>query len=235
MDKTALRDAATVILVRDPGGAPSVLMGQRGETAAFMPNRFVFPGGAMDAGDRDVPLGSDLDPGCVDRMDDQSPPGLGRALAATAIRELWEETGLRLAVPGVWPGEPPEDWHEFAAPGCLPAASALSFVFRAITPKGRPRRFDARFFVADADALLGDLDDFSRASDELSHLQWIPLQKVRDFHLPFVTEVVLAEVTAALPSLDPPETVPFFDNGAEESLFRRLGGIGPMQAIGAKG
>ena len=234
MDKTALRDAATVILVRDPGGSPSVLMGQRGETAAFMPSRFVFPGGAMDPGDHHVPFGSDLSPRCLSRMDDRSAPGLGRALAATAIRELWEETGLRLAMPGVWPGEPPEDWQAFAAPGCVPAAERLSFVFRAITPKGRPRRFDARFFVADADALLGDIDDFSRASDELSHLQWIPLEKVRDFHLPFVTEVVLAEVAAALPSLDPPETVPFFDNGAEESLFRRLGGVGPMQALGAK-
>ena len=59
--------------------------------------------------------------------------------------------------------------------------------------------------------------------DELSHLQWIPLEEVRDFHMPFITEVVLAEIAARLPDLSPPHDVPFFYNDAEESLFRRLG------------
>jgi len=48
IDKTAVRDAATVIVLRDPD-RPHVLMGQRGKTAAFMPDKFVFPGGAVDA------------------------------------------------------------------------------------------------------------------------------------------------------------------------------------------
>lgn len=233
VDKSAIRDAATMILVRDADTAPRVLMGQRGAAAAFMPNRFVFPGGAMDAADRDVPLGTPLPPGCIARIDERSKPGLANGLAAAAIRELFEETGQVLGVPGAWPGAVPDDWYDFADAGRLPHAAALSFVFRAITPPGRPRRFDARFFVADAAALATDPDDFSRASDELSHLQWIRLEEVRNFHLPFVTEVVLAEVAATLPYLGPPETVPFFDNGAEESLFRRLDGVGPMQNYGA--
>ncbi|MDF0602892.1 NUDIX hydrolase [Psychromarinibacter sp. C21-152] len=221
-----------MIVVRDADTAPRVLMGQRGAAAAFMPNRFVFPGGAMDPADREVPLGTDLSPACAARIDERSAPGLAPGLAAAAIRELWEETGLILGVPGAWRGAVPADWQGFAASGHLPHAAALSFVFRAVTPPGRPRRFDARFFVADAAALATDPDDLSRASDELSHLQWIRLEEVRNFHLPFVTEVVLAEVAAALPDLGPPDTVPFFDNGAEESLFRRLGGVGPMQGYG---
>ena len=48
-DKTAIRNAATVILLRDRLENPRVLMGQRGANAAFMPNKFVFPGGAVDA------------------------------------------------------------------------------------------------------------------------------------------------------------------------------------------
>src|SRR5690606_5381854 len=140
--------------------------------------------------------------------------------------------GLALGLPGDWP-DPPEDWRDFAAQGLRPAADALRFVFRAITPPGRPRRFDARFFLADAAALPGDPDDFSRASDELSALQWIPLDAVRDFPLPFVTEVVLAEVAAALPSLEPPVSVPFFRNDDEESLFLRLGGVRPPVRRGA--
>jgi hypothetical protein len=53
------------------------------------------------------------------------------------------------------------------------------------------------------------------------------LAEVRTFDLPFITEVVLAEIAARLPNLGPPETVPFFRNDDEESLFVRLG-HGPL-------
>jgi 8-oxo-dGTP pyrophosphatase MutT (NUDIX family) len=218
-----VRDAATVILVRDAGTRPRILMGQRGAAAAFMPSKFVFPGGAVDPADASVPLATRLPAPCAALLD--GPPGAD-ALAATAVRELWEETGLLLGRPGAWT-DPPSDWAGFAATGHLPSAEALSFVFRAITPPGRTRRFDARFFLADAGAIAGDPDDFSRASDELSLLQWIPLDEVRGFDLPFITEVVLAEIAARLPELGPPGTVPFFRNDDEESLFLRLGG-GPL-------
>ena len=57
IDKTAIRDAATVIMVRDAAGpVPRVLMGQRGAAAVFMPGKFVFPGGAVDAADTAVPM-----------------------------------------------------------------------------------------------------------------------------------------------------------------------------------
>ncbi|KMW60205.1 DNA mismatch repair protein MutT [Candidatus Rhodobacter oscarellae] len=221
MDKSAIRNAATVIVVRDPGDAPKVLMGQRGAKAAFMPNKFVFPGGALDPGDHDVPLDALPEP-CTARMAHDSTPGLASGLLAAAIRELWEETGLALGRPWPWPGAVPHDWAGFADLGLVPDATNLRFVFRAITPPGRPRRFDARFFLVDASQLWGDPDDFSRASDELSHLQWIPLPEMRNFTLPFITEVVLAEVAAALPGLGAPDSVPFFDNRHEESVFRRL-------------
>lgn len=222
MDTTAIRDAATVILVRDPGRAPSVLMGQRGARAAFMPSKFVFPGGAVDPGDADIALTPPLAEGCATRLAEAGGGPGAAALAAAAIRELWEETGLILGAPGAWP-DPPPDWTGFAGTGHRPSADGLSFVFRAITPPGRPRRFDARFFLADAARLMGDPDDFSRASEELSHLHWVPLAEARAIDLPFITEVVLAEVAARLPDLGPPPTVPFFKNDDEESLFLRLG------------
>jgi hypothetical protein len=58
----------------------------------------------------------------------------------------------------------------------------------------------------------------------LSHLQWIPLAEARRFDLPFITEVVLAEVTARAHDRTPPASVPFFRNDDEESLFLRLKG-----------
>lgn len=231
-DKTAIRNAATVIVVRDRMGAdPQVLMGQRGAKAAFMPNKVVFPGGAVDLGDGDVPLATPLPDVCRDRLQEQSAGDLHHALAVAAIRELWEETGLILGIPGTWPTPPETDWEGFAATGHLPAAAGLQFVFRAITPPGRPRRFDARFFLIDAEHIVGDLDDFSRASEELSHLQWIPLSRVRTYDLPFITEVVLAEVTQRIRNSEPPVSVPFFRNDDESSHFLRLKGY-PMPSDG---
>lgn len=223
-DKTAIRNAATIIVLRDRDTAPKVLMGQRGAKAVFMPSMFVFPGGAVDPDDRDTPLAGPLPDLCADRIRETCDEDLSHALAAAAIRELWEETGLILGTKGDWPGTPHADWVDFAATGHVPDASSLQFVFRAITPPGRPRRFDARFFLTDTDALMSDPDDFSRASDELTLLQWIPLEKAREFDLPFITEVVLAEVAQRAADPTPPESVPFFSNEDENRAFARLKG-----------
>ncbi|OYX42265.1 MAG: DNA mismatch repair protein MutT [Rhodobacterales bacterium 32-67-9] len=219
---TPVRDAATILLVRHDAGAPAILMGQRGAGAAFMPNKYVFPGGAIDPCDAEVPLAAPLAPDCVRRLGNAAASGLAPALAAGAIRELWEETGLLLGAPGAWPVPVPEAWRDFAATGHRPTAAPLAFVFRAITPPGRPRRFDARFFLADAADLSGDPDDFSRASDELSHLHWVPMAEARRLNLPFITEVVLGEVAALMARGEPPGPVPFFDNSGPEPIFRRL-------------
>lgn len=221
-----IRDAATVVLVRRDGGAePRVLMGMRGAAAAFMPSKYVFPGGAIDAGDREVSLSTPLPPLTRARLaampvTPQAPSP--EAMAAAAIRELWEEAGLMLAQPGVWDGPLPDDWLAFAQAGLRPAAHRLTFLFRAVTPPGRSRRFDARFFLAHAEDLAGDPDDFSAATDELSHLHWIALSEARGLDLPFITEVVLAEAEAILQGAAL-ESVPYFDNSGPESTFRRIG------------
>ena len=224
MTDIPIKDAATIILVRDPQSEPRVLMGQRGERAAFMPNKFVFPGGAMDTGDSGVSIKQPLNNECSHRLG----AGLANGLTAAAIRELWEEAGLILGHRENWAGNVPVDWATFAQTGHVPSAQALHYVFRAVTPRGQTRRFDARFFLADANHIAGDLDDFSAASDELSHLQWVPLAKAREFNLPFITEVVLAEIAAQMPHIGTPETVPFFNNFDEQSLFERLGGRSPL-------
>jgi 8-oxo-dGTP pyrophosphatase MutT (NUDIX family) len=226
MDKTALRDAATVIVLRDAATAPAVLMGQRGAGAAFMPGKFVFPGGAVDPGDAAVPLAAALPDPCAARLTEESRLPAA-ALAAAAIRELWEETGQVLGRPADWPDAPP-GWRGFAASGHRPDPSALRFVFRAVTPAGRPRRFDARFFLIDAAVLASDPDDFDRAEDELAHLQWVPLDQARHFDLPFITQVVLAEIAAHRDPAVAPALVPFFRNDDEAHLVSRLGARGPL-------
>jgi 8-oxo-dGTP pyrophosphatase MutT (NUDIX family) len=217
---TAIRHAATVILWRTGRAeGPEVLMGQRGAGAAFMPSKFVFPGGAVDAADAEMALADPLHPDCARRLSEPGAPAPA-AIAAAAIRETWEETGLALARPqgglsegqGPWPG-----WE-----GIVPSAAGLRFVFRAITPPGRPRRFDARFFLADAGCIAGDPEDFSRAADELSHLSWVPIAKARELDLPFITEVVLAEVARLRTVAPPTGGIPFFDNSGPVATFRRI-------------
>ena len=227
MDKTAIRNAATIIVLRQDHGETRVLMGQRGAKAAFMPTKFVFPGGAVDVDDANIPLLAGIDAVCAERLGEQGDPNLIHPLCVAAIRELWEETGLILGEKGSWKGDIPDDWVTYAGRGYLPDASALKFVFRAITPPGRPRRFDARFFMIDASAIASDLDDFSAACDELSHLSWIPLDEVRKFDLPFITEVVLAEVKRHGNPSKAPATVPFYKNNDEENLFIQLHGHSP--------
>ncbi|MCK0096427.1 NUDIX hydrolase [Yoonia sp. F2084L] len=225
IDKSAIRDASTIIVLRDVATTPSVLMGQRGASAAFMPGKFVFPGGAVDANDATVPATA------LTKMDHErlaSESTLSpTALAAAAIRELWEETGQVLGYRGTWT-DPPQGWRGFAGTGHVPNAAALQFFFRAVTPTCRPRRFDARFFLADAAELQTDLDDFSNAEDELAHLQWVPLSDARQFDLPFITQVVLAELVSHIKRGGPPASVPFFRNDDEAHLVSRLSGRSPI-------
>lgn len=207
-----IRDAATIVLVRRRGDVPEVLMGQRGQSAAFMPDKFVFPGGAVDPDDLALDHGQQLDPLCAARLKQQSdaPPV---PLAHAAIRELWEETGLMLGTPGKV-AQAKGEWADFAAKGDAPDLGALRFFFRAVTPPGRSRRFDARFFWAEAEAVASDLDDFSRACDELRHLQWIALPKTRDYPLPFITTLVLDELDEVLAAPARSRKVPFLTHGA---------------------
>ncbi|MFM2390978.1 MAG: hypothetical protein RLZZ437_2533 [Pseudomonadota bacterium] len=188
----SIRPAATVVVLRR-GADPAVLMGQRGADAAFMPSKFVFPGGAIDADDH---AEGHLSEDCARRLISTGPAPA--AIAGAALRELAEETGLRLRT-----------------------GAQLQFIFRAITPPGRSRRFDARFLLADAADVLGDAADFSAADQELAHLQWVPLAQARALDLPFITEVVLAEVAALAPG-GVQQGVPFFDNSGDVPTFRRI-------------
>ena len=56
------RDAATLILLDRQGGDFQVLMGRRHARHAFMPGKFVFPGGRTDPADSRVPVVENLHP-----------------------------------------------------------------------------------------------------------------------------------------------------------------------------
>lgn len=223
----AIRDAASILVVnRNAARGPSVLMGQRGKAAAFMPSKYVFPGGAVDPEDGAARLGGTLATRTAARLgaEPRSPSEVTpHAIAAAALRELAEETGLLTGSQGL----APEGWHRYGAAGIAPDPSNLIYMFRAITPPRLSRRFDARFLLLDAGHIHGDAEDFSAACDELSHLHWVPIREARELDLPFITEVVLAELGALLHAsgggpLSEPAEVPFFDNRDEVPRFSRI-------------
>ena len=209
------RDAATLVLVDQSTGEPRVLMGRRRADQVFLPNKFVFPGGRVDRADARAHSADELRPAelaklLLDMRGDPS-PGRPRALALAAIRETFEETGLLVGARGVL-GRMPEagPWREFLAHGVVPRLSSLTFFARAITPPGRSRRYDTRFFFADARAIAHRIDV---TDGELSSLNWFSLDEMRSLDLPGITRVVIEDLSdrlkEGLPG-SPDAPVPFY-------------------------
>lgn len=187
------RNAASLVLVRRDSGTTRILMGKRPASAVF-PEFYVFPGGRVDKSDAVIPTATPLSARTLNDLRERGgcTPSLARACATAAIRETFEETGLLLAGPG---DVETHDgiWSEFAKLGIAPAHDRLAFLGRAITPTSAPRRFHARFFVADADALTGKL----KGNGELSELDWYPIEDALRLPAVDVTTFVLKELQAA--------------------------------------
>lgn len=190
------RDSATLIIVDATRDEPRVLMGKRRMDQVFMPGKYVFPGGRVDAGDRAVETLDELPEHEIAKllleMRDTPSSARARSLALAAIRETFEESGLLIGAHGAAKQPVESDaWKDYFAQGCLPKLSQLRFFARAITPPGRPRRYDSRFFYADVSsiAVRTDIND-----GELSSLDWFTFEEMRALDLPAITRVVLEDL-----------------------------------------
>ena len=164
--------AATVTIVRDARDGIEVLMMRRNLKSGFVPGMYVFPGGGLD--DADLLFKNN---GLCNCLDDASASGMlgvaadGLAYWAAAIREAFEESGLLLARNGAGSlvtltdaeiaarfdaqrrqlnaGE--LDFAALIAAESLQlAADQLVYFAHWITPVTAPRRYDTRFFMAEA-------------------------------------------------------------------------------------
>jgi len=205
------KDAATLIIVRRDQKQPRVLMGKRAAGHKFMPNKFVFPGGKVDTGDGRLQPPHDLHPAVLKRLSQSCSENKARALAMAAIRETYEETGLIL-------GEPDSPtlktrsphWQDFLQYDINPRLDTLHLIARAITPPYRSRRFDARFFMAEADLIQGGVHEAPQGSGELLELHWVTLKDTQALELPNITRMVLGEVERRLrEGHDPEDAGPF--------------------------
>jgi len=205
------KDAATLIIARRDGDAVRVLMGERHQRHVFQPGKLVFPGGRLDPGDQRLTLAHDLEPHVLARASAGSTSSRARGLALAAIRETFEETGVLVGEENVSvPRTRSQSWRRFFSHGVVPRLDALDLIGRAITPPGRPRRYDTRFFMADASAIARTLDAEHR-SDELLDPVWLTLAEARGAKIMGITRLMLDEVEARLAGgLDPARAAPFF-------------------------
>jgi 8-oxo-dGTP pyrophosphatase MutT (NUDIX family) len=193
------KDAATLIIIDHGGSEPKVLMGRRHPGHRFMPGKFVFPGGRIEAGDRSMPAAGTLHPRAeaallarVTRPSAQR----ARALALAAIRETFEETGLMLGTKehGAPESAPIGPWESFRERGVFPDLEALQLVARAITPPRRPKRFDTRFFAIDRDMVADEVGGVVGPESELIELAWVNLADAKKLELPAITHTILEEL-----------------------------------------
>lgn len=218
------RDAATLIIVDRTGNAPRVLFGKRRMDMKFMPGKYVFPGGRVDRADRFAASGGDLPALEIEKlmleMKGTPSPARARALALAAVRETFEEAGLVIGAPANGAAAPKDaSWRRFHETGYTPLLTPLTYFARAITPPGRTRRFDTRFFCVDAVAITHRTD---APEEELSGLVWMTIEEARSLDLPPITRTILEDLTDRLKSgelHDAKAPVPFYHN--RNGSFRR--------------
>ena len=208
------RDAATLLLLDRSGGDVRVLMGRRHARHAFMPGKFVFPGGRTDPDDSRIRTMEGLHPSEEAKLRyGPRPAGISRvrAIALSAVRETYEEAGLLIGQKSAF-STTKSDWQAFAEHGVHPSLEGIRFVARAITPPGRVRRFDTRFLAIWRDSVAVALDD-GGPTNELEELVWVKLAEAKHIDVPTITRTILADVEQRLahdPALSPGGPVPYY-------------------------
>ncbi len=199
-------DAATLILVRRDGAEPRILMGKRHDAHKFMPGKFVFPGGRVDPADKRLPVNAslmgDVEAKLLAAVKGSVTPQRACGIALAAVRETFEEVGFVIGTKQPAPRTRSTAWQQFFATGHIPDLSGLRLLARAVTPPGRPRRFDTRFFTADANCICNLDTPVATDTNELLEAHWVTLQQARALELPWITGQILNRLETELSHKD---------------------------------
>jgi 8-oxo-dGTP pyrophosphatase MutT (NUDIX family) len=142
-----VREAATVVLVRDGGAGTEVFMLRRSHRLEFTPGAYVFPGGAVDAAD------TALAEWCTGRDDASASRLLGLEAGGlvywvAAVRECFEECGVLFAQPPVAGPRGASLVDVLGRTGARLDVAPLHYFAHWLTPRSEVRRYNTRFFVA---------------------------------------------------------------------------------------
>ena len=163
------KHAASLVITRQKKKNLYVLMGQRPKNSKFAPNVWVFPGGKVEKSDtlnKDIKLNkkilTDLKKLKVNNL-------LSSALISAALRETYEETGLKLINQNL------ED---------------LWVLARAITPANQKIRFDTKFFVLEENNFTNKI----KGNGELHNLGFIDIREAIKLPLFDITQFLLEDL-----------------------------------------
>ena len=160
-------------------------MGRRPPKQKFMPNIYVFPGGAVEKEDENVEYLKDFSKLELRALSHNCSLKRARAIGLAAIRETYEETGLLIGDSNNTFIKPqPQSWDKFVKNKIKPRLDILNYIARAVTPKGQNKRFNARFFLCDANFSYGSIEQ----NEELLDIDWYSIENI-------VEKLTLAQVT----------------------------------------
>jgi 8-oxo-dGTP pyrophosphatase MutT (NUDIX family) len=169
------RPSSTLVLLRKGGDGLEVLLMKRSPRSGFIPGAWVFPGGTVDQEDGHPDLLARVDgispETARDRLQPATPQPPALAYWVTAIRETFEETGILLGS-RVRSHRGPGSVEELVSTasarsellagqttfgevltllGVTPDAGSLEYIGHWLTPECEPRRYETRFFAAEAE------------------------------------------------------------------------------------
>jgi 8-oxo-dGTP pyrophosphatase MutT (NUDIX family) len=228
MKRVTPKLSASLLIVDNTENEPRFLFGRRHNNHVFMPNRYVFPGGKVDASDRAVSAHAPMHE--ADRLIIEAHLNARHsakgaiALALCAIREAWEEAGLLIGQTNHFEASH-RHWQSFVDNNMAPDPSALRLLGRAITPATYARRYDAWFFMAFRSSVILSVD-ICGPDSELVHQVWASEAETAAFDLPSITRAILREAVIRLesdPDLIKDTPVPMFFTRSEKTSRKVLG------------
>jgi 8-oxo-dGTP pyrophosphatase MutT (NUDIX family) len=175
-----IRDASTVILLREADGGVETFLLCRHHQSGFMGGAHVFPGGKVDPSDSGPSWRARVDPPTEEITErlGETDAEVGLGLLVAAVRETFEEAGVLLAstAAGVDLASSREEllggalFSELATAIDVKIDSmALTPYARWITPKMESRRFDTRFYIA----MLPEGQSASHDGTETTSATWL--------------------------------------------------------------
>lgn len=196
------RLAASMVLLDRSGAEPKVLLGRRNAALAFLPGKYVFPGGRLEGDDRLMPAAGALRETSRKRLALRRPHACPapETFALAAIRETFEETGLLLGTKreAASGASIPAGWRDFAGRGFAPNLTPLRFVARAVTPTMFPRRYDTSFFLLDVSEIVHRIEGCIAPDAEFVELKWLTLAEVQQCDILRITDMILADLQARI-------------------------------------